>query len=284
MSRTDLPRRPYADLDPPPAGLEEVRRVALRRRRRRAIAVGLTGSATAAVVATLLVLTGSAGLDVLRTSQPVTGDPHQASPNPSPAPHATASPTSVPNGPQAGVAVAPGGTARDSQPSGQSAEPSQRAAPAPQLVRTYGPRPKAPGDLAVICGAQSSSDGNTAQTETDWCLSAVTKAVSGGVRLTVDLCRDSTSAGTLTFPTTAEADITVQRGGKVVWDYAQAHSSHSFRHVLDAAADHCWDWSVVWPDITQTGASAGHGTFTFVATSYAQEVQAGPTQSVSFHA
>jgi hypothetical protein len=54
--------------------------------------------------------------------------------------------------------------------------------------------------------------------------------------------------------------------------------------VLDAAADHCWDWSVVWPDITQTGASAGHGTFTFVATSYAQEVQAGPTQSVSFHA
>jgi hypothetical protein len=106
--------------------------------------------------------------------------------------------------------------------------------------------------------------------------------VADGVRLLLQACRDSTGGGTLTYDGTRETDLVVQRGGVTVWSWGRTHPDSPAPHQRAASAAQCWNWQLVWPDVRQSGAAAGHGEFTLVATTSAHELAGYPPQSVRF--
>jgi hypothetical protein len=117
----------------------------------------------------------------------------------------------------------------------------------------------------------------------DWCVAATATTVSDGVQLSFQVCRDSTGgSGTLSFDGTREVDLTVKQGTRTVWDWAALHPGTAGAHQLTAAQNGCWNWSLVWPGVTQDGSPAGHGSFTFVGTTSANELRGKPSQSASF--
>ncbi|HET6909499.1 MAG TPA: hypothetical protein VFH54_09190 [Mycobacteriales bacterium] len=285
MTQTGLPRRPFLEVPPPPGGLDDVRRAARFRRRRRAAVAAGGSSVLAVVVVLVMLLGGGGGVDVLKTVQPaVTPTPAAGSP----AISAPATPHSVrPAGtPASAEPVGQAGTLGGAVASTGAVHSSPAAVSQPQLVRTQ--RTDTGAGQVEFCSESVNVDAPASQPsvehnqEVGWCFAAVAHRVTSGEQLTVDLCRDSTGSGTLTFDTTREVDLTVQRNGKTVWDWARDHPARSDQHQLTAASHDCWDWTLVWPDINQSGANAGHGTFTFVATSTAKELSTGPTQTTTF--
>ena len=144
-------------------------------------------------------------------------------------------------------------------------------------------RSQSTADGAQICAGDVSGAGtNVGSGGVGWCLFATAKRVARGVQLTLSACRDGTSGGTLTYSTTREVDLAVKQGGRLVWDWAKDHPAAPSAHTRTAAANQCWNWQVVWPDITQTGTSAGHGSFTFVGTPTAQELAGYPPETIPF--
>jgi hypothetical protein len=293
-----LPRRPYSPEPLPPDGLHDVRREAHRRRRVRAIRVSAGGAATVAATAAIVVaLTGATGgADVLRPLPPAVGHDRTTTPSPAPALDrhksslgpAAGSPTE-----RAGIASA-GSTARggavvlgDSpSPGADNSAPGRAAAaarpqPQPQLSRYRSTYVDPPGS-ARLCGNQTYGDAHGVENSFGWCLAALIDKTGSGERLTVQLCRDSTSGGRLSYTGSREVDLTVRQGSSVVWRWSRSHPGRPDAHTLSAPKNGCWNWSLVWPDINQHGASAGHGTFTFVARTTASELGAQPTQSLRF--
>jgi hypothetical protein len=134
-----------------------------------------------------------------------------------------------------------------------------------------------------VCHTGDNADNNTGVSPgSDWCPEATATAVAGGERLAFTLCRDSTSGGSLTFATSREVDLVVERGSTVVWSWSHEHPGTSSPHTLSAPANGCWTWSLVWPDTTQSGAAAGHGAYTLVATSTADELRYSPQNTADF--
>lgn len=281
MTQTRLPRRPIGELPPPPGGLTEVRRAARLRRRRKSAIVAGGGSLVAVVVTVVMLVGGGAGIDVLKTVQPaVTPAP---SPGVSPAIAAPAQPHTARQSSAAHKAVPGTGPvlpAAGASSSTHSLGADSTAAPRPQLVRTQ--RMSTTGGV-TFCSEGATVDSNeNIQESVGWCLAAVTRRVSGGEQLTVDLCRDGSSGGTLTFDTTREVDLTVQRAGRTVWDWARDHPAQRDPHQLSVSSHGCFDWTLVWPGISQNGVPTGHGTFTFIATSAAKELAAANPASTTF--
>lgn len=292
---TGLPRRPYVPEPLPMDGLQEIRREAGRRRRIRTVRVTVGGAATAAAAAALVVaLTGATGgADVLKPLPPAVGHDHRTSPAPAPAadrlkssvaPAAKSQPT--PAGEPTVGATARGGVvvpdqaappaAGDPAPTRTAAAPSQ-----PQLHRYRSTFVDPPGS-ARVCGNQTYGDAHGFENSVGWCLDALVSKTASGEQLTVQLCRDSTTGGQLTYATTREVDLTVKRGSSVVWRWSRTHPGTPDEHMLSAPKNGCWNWSLVWPGVTQNGADAGHGTFTFLARTTAKELGAQPTQSLNF--
>ena len=282
MTQTQLPRRPWVPLPPPDGGLEDVRRDARGRRRRRAIAVAALGSGVATTATVLALLGGSGDLAVLKTNVPPAVQPSPAvsritgvatPPAQIQQQRAQAAASSA----HAQAVIAQQNAATSAQSSGDS-HGSTSSSTSPQMSRY-----KSTASMPAVCeSASGDNNSNSVYTTVDWCLNAVTAASADGRRLTVSLCRSGSSSGTLDFATTNEADITVQRNGKTVWDWARSHPARSSSHTLTLAPNDCWNWSLVWPDITQSGSSAGSGSYTFVATTYARELAHNETASVTF--
>jgi hypothetical protein len=139
-----------------------------------------------------------------------------------------------------------------------------------------------PPGTARVCGGSTSNESGDVGAGVGWCLTATARRVDGGVRLLVQACRDDTTGGTLSYQSAREVDLTVKRGGATVWDWGHDHPDRPGAHQLTAPADGCWNWAVDWPVVTQTGGPAGHGAFTFVATTTAGELSGFPPQAVSF--
>lgn len=292
MSDVRLPQRPLVELAPPIDGLEQVRGEAGRRRRRRAglAAASLT---TAAGVAVIIALSGGAGgVDVLKPAPPAGGSIVD-----SPSPTATAPVVVAPakarkggaghalpgrTGGHAGRAPSGGhgvGTLANRNasppPGGQSSQVQQ-----PTLSRWQSTYTDSP---ARQCSGSTYGDGSgTLENSVGWCLDVMATPVSAGVRLHVRLCRDSTGGGTLSFAGSREVDLAVQQGARTVWDWADLHPGGAGAHQLSEPANGCMNWSLVWPDVAQDGRPAGHGTFTFVGTSTADEMKGKPDESVPF--
>lgn len=288
---TGLPRRSFSPEPLPPDGLAAVRREATRRRRVRTIRVTAGGAATAAAAAAVIALTGAAGgSDVLKPLPPA------LQPTPSTSPLHV--PTDAAPSHELHAAAVGGSASGDSHPRGGSAGAASAAAvptdarsshastsgtnEAP-AVKLHVFRSTHAGSGTQICaGDVSGGTGSINRQGVGWCMFATAQKAAHGVRLTLSACRDDTTAGRLTYSSSREIDIAVKRGGRTVWNWAAGHPGAPSAHTRHAAANECWNWQLVWPDITQSGASAGHGQFTFVGTPTAQELAGYPPETIPF--
>jgi hypothetical protein len=291
MTRTGLPRRPYVEMTPSPDGLLEVRAEAGRRRRRRLVAVSAGGAGIASAVAVVVVLAaGGGGVAVLR--------PEPAGPVLAPSPSVTSPlPSSLdePDGGRERVGHAPATAPRvrpqragasvhagpasptPTRPTRPAAAPSA-AASAPVLSRTASSYDGPPR----VCGGSSYGDtGGEVENGVGWCLTASARGTATGERLRVNLCRDSTAGGTLTFGSSREIDLVLSIEGRSVWSWSRTSPGHPHAHRLSASANDCWDWTLTWPGTTQAGSAAPRGTYTFTATSTADELK-GRTDVATF--
>ena len=276
-----LPRRPFRSLAPPPDGLDVVRREARRRRRRRATVVAAGGTGVAAVVIAVLLSTASGGLAVLKpTPDAPAGGSRVTTPHPSTSAHGgrhTLPPLKTPF-PSTHVAhhaprqnhEAPAPTP-DEQSSSASRTQSSDQRTAPTLTRyrsTYA------GGVANprLCSGVESTDDNGTHHGVDWCPAAKVGRVSGGERLTFQICRDSTSGGQLTFADSREVNLVLRHNSHVVWSWARVAPGQPDSHTLSARADGCWNWTLVWPGVTAAGRTAPRGSYTLTASSTVQEV------------
>jgi hypothetical protein len=298
MNGIGLPQGPYVGAPPPSDGLAQVRQEALRRRRRRlaGVVAGGTGAAVAAVVGFVLA-SGGGDLAVLRPAPPA-GAP---SPGPAPASHLRNAPDQKPQSPvhrrhnrrivAGGDSTTTRSSGTDGAGTGTAARTGSGSAYAPgrdtpaitlQRYRSTNTSDALPKE-ATLCSESAYSDGNSnLHTEYGWCFTAVAKAAPAGERLTLQLCRDHTGGGTLSYPTSREVDLAVQRNGKTVWSWAPGHPGHPDRHTLTAPRDGCWNWSLVWPHVDTAGKTVRHGTYTLVATTAATELQAEPSSTARF--
>ena len=292
MSDIRLPERPMIELRPPVDGLDQVRHEAGRRRRRRAgmTAAGLTTAAGVAVVVALSGATG--GIDVLKPAPPAGHGFVQPTPTATErvaAGRAKARKVdaghSLPGrtGGHAGRATSGGhGVDKLPAPAASTPPPGNQASQVqePTLSRWQSTYTDSP---ARQCSGSTYGDGSgTLENSVGWCLDVMATPASDGVRLHVRLCRDSTGGGTLSFAGSREVDLAVKQGTRTIWDWADLHPGGAGAHQLSEPANGCWNWSLVWPGVTTGGQSAGHGTFTFVGTSTANEMKGKPDESVDF--
>lgn len=294
---TGLPRRPYVPEPPPMDGLQEVRREASRRRRVRTVRVTAGGAATAAAAAALVVaLTGATGgADTLQPLPPAVGHDQSTAPAPSTVGGHIRQPAgsvATPRTPGAGTSSTGSTSHGGAAGSGEQAPPAAPAAPSGAGPRS---QPSQSGDIRLrvyrthgtmsgtqVCSGDFSSNQTSLGNGLGWCRAVSAVKVPGGVRLRLTACRDDTSGGTLSYSSRREVDFVVRQNGKSIWDWGQDHPDSPGAHTRRAAADDCWNWELVWPDVRQSGRSAGHGHFTFVATTTADELSGYPPATVRF--
>jgi hypothetical protein len=256
-------------------------------------AAGLTSAAGLAVV--LALSGGAAGVDVLKPAPPSGQGIDVPSPSPGRPTVMTLRPVTRHHG-QAGPAAAgsAGGLVRrgaaGTPPQVAGAEPVTNNAAAPPSGSVAQPRQPTlsrwqstyTGSPRECAGSTYGDSSGTLKNAVGWCLDVFATPLSHGVRLHMQLCRDSTGGGTLSFASTREVDLAIKQGKRTVWDWAALHPGGSDAHQLSEPANGCMNWSVTWPDITTAGSTAGHGDFTFVGTSTADEMQGNPSESVDF--
>jgi hypothetical protein len=287
---SSLPTRPFPAQPTPPEGLETVRREAGRRRRRK-LAVAGGGAGAFAVVAAVVLSSAGAGLAVLRPAPPAGPGVVQPAPVPTgqvtgavvpPRRHhpADGRQRSVPGSNTGSDRVRGHAVARVPEATDAVPPPGGHVSRAqPQLVRTQSTYTGEPR----VCSGSTYGGSDGVQYGVDWCVAGTATRTSGGVRLSVQVCRDSAGgSGTLTFDGTREVNLAVRQGNRTVWDWAKLHPGGTGTHSLSADGNGCWTWSVVWPDIAQDGSSAGRGSFTFVGTSTASELRGSPQETATF--
>lgn len=273
-----LPRRPYVELSPPSDGFVAAVTEARRRRRRTVVTAAAGTSATAAVIAVAVAMFGGgAGGDAILRPAPVP----PAGLVTSPGPHTSA----------AGVTpVRAHDSGRRSSGLTGSSSTATSSFGAPAAVADAGDRRR---PITLTRTRSTSTAGpdfcrtgdeisDTYHPGSDWCPTATAVAVGGGERLSLTLCRDSTSSGTLTFDSSREVDFVVKRGSQRIWSWRHYQPGTSSPHTLSAPANGCWTWSLVWPGVTQSGGSAGRGSYTLVAASTADEIRYSPSVSTPF--
>lgn len=274
----------FVPLDPPPDGLSSVVVEGRRRRRRR---TAVTSSAAVAALAGVLALTvvpPGGGTDSLRPMPAVPGVPPTASPVPSG--EVTSSPAPPPGSPAPTVAaqVAPtaGGAAPGSspRPSSTAAAPTPQPEPGsyrtPDLVRTYA----GPPDRTRLCGVTYSNDSSAGQV--GWCVVVATERTARGVDLLVEVCRDGTSSGRLTYKTSHEADLEVLEDGRTLWQWSVGRIPIEDSHELTAESRGCWTWRAPWTAVDQRGERLAGGTYVLRARSLANELADLPPEDTTF--
>jgi len=281
------------ELSPPVDGLDQVRGEAGRRRRRRAGVVGASLTTAAGVAVVVALSGGPGGLAVLKPAPPaapggiqptptVTGaagvgratQHHQAHAGRPPATRHTVGHGQVARSGDGTESLPPPADAMP-QSSGQVSRAQQ-----PTLSRWQSTYPA--GGVQQCSGSTYGGTDGSFESAVGWCLTVLATPVSDGVQLLVQLCRDSTGGGTLSYSGSREVDLAVRQGNRTLWDWATLHPGGNEAHRMSVPANGCWNWSLDWPDVTTAGGSAGHGNFTFVGISTADEMKGGDSQSVAF--
>lgn len=274
----------FVPLDPPPDGLSSVLVEGRRRRRRRTAATSTAAVTALAGVLALTLMPPGGGTDSLR--------PMPAAPGvlPTSSPTATAllpSPGSLAGTPQP---TAPGQvvptTGAASSPATSSRPPSTAPSPAPtpapggyrtpDLVRTYA----GPPARARLCGAAYSNDSSTGQV--GWCVVASTERTARGVDLLVEVCRDGTTSGRLTYDSDHEADLAVLEDGRTLWQWSVGRTAVDDSHELTAEPGGCWTWRAPWTGVDQSGEPLDGGTYLLRARSLADELTDLPPTDAEF--
>jgi len=294
MSDIRLPQRPTVELSPPVDGLDQVRGEAGRRRRRRAGVVGASLTTAVGVAVVVALSGGPGGVAVLEPAPPAAPGVVQPTPTVTGAAgvgsvarhrHVAVRPTSrIGHQPGHETRVARSDQGTDNTPPPPTVERSPSKG---QVSRTQQPtlsrwQSTYTGPTRQCSGSTYGGGDGQLQSAVGWCLDVAATPGADGVRLHIQLCRDATGGGTLSFAGTREVDLAVQQGGKTRWDWAALHPGGSDAHQLSEPANGCMNWSLVWPDVTEDGGTAGHGSFTFVGTSTAEEMKGKPDESVDF--
>ena len=283
---TDLPRRTFTELSPPPAGPADAVRGGRRLRRRRNLAGAGAAAASLVVVAVSALVVqahANSASDVLIPAHPSPGRTATAGRDPSTAPRLAPTPEvplpATAPGPQAAAARATAGstaqgTARsavgpgNAHPTARPAKPPYRS---PDLVRRYTPPPAAPG--ARLCGDAVSGTGTTVQRAPDWCTTAIATETSSGHELSLEVCSDSAGGGPLHFDRRREAELVVRDSSGVLWRWSLGHPDASSVHALSTEPNACWTWTAAWTDVDSSGQRLDPGRYTLEVASQARELR-----------
>lgn len=276
----------FVPLDPPPDGLSAVLVEGRRRRRRRTAATSTAAVTALAGVLALTLMPPGGGTDSLRPMPAAPGVLPTASPSapvllPSPSPLAGTPLPAAPGQTAATTGAAPSPTTSRPPASAKPApapqtEPEPEGYRTPDLVRTYA----GPPAQARICGAAYSNDSSTGQV--GWCVVVTAEQTPRGVDLIVEVCRDGTTSGRLTYGTEHEADLAVLEDGRTLWQWSAGRTPADGVHDLSADPGACWSWRAPWTGVDQRGEPLAGGTYVLRARSLAEELADVPPQDTDF--
>jgi hypothetical protein len=281
-----LPRRDFTHLPPPPEGPTGAVRGGRAIRRRRRAAGGGAAALSMALVAGVVIATGSGtnhASDQLVPAVPTLR--HLTStPGPQDRDRAQAAPTAGATRPvAAGPQATPTTTAAPGRPSPaattRSGGTSASGYRTPPLTRTYAaPIPTG----ARFCEASVTTDSQGTRKRIDWCITPKVTTSATGHDLTVVVCRDQTTDSTLSFGRSLEADLAVVHNGRTVWRWSAGHPSVQQAHALSTPAGACWSWTTAWTDVDGTGRALPSGSYDLVVVSLADQVAELPDERTTF--
>jgi hypothetical protein len=294
----DLPSRSFTPLLPPPAGALTAVSAGRGIRRRRRLAGAGAAAASLVLVAGVVAASGAGSPHAEDQLVPAGGSTHSPEAQPPTLIDGRAPATARGGGiapqprPMEGTSAATGNalgsTAGQTSQSGSGSSGGTSGYRTPALRRTYKPGsgPSVPttqqGPSPRVCGAQVYGDDDGFNSSSDWCLAPIVTTTSRGHDLTVQLCRDSTSSGQLTFARTREVELVVRAGSRTVWRWSTGQPDAAHRHTLDAGADGCWLWTAPWTDVDARGNRLPEGSYTLLVTASATEVTALGAKETSF--
>jgi hypothetical protein len=274
----------FVPLSPPPDGLAAVLGEGRRRRRRRTAATSTAAVTSLAGVLALAVLTPGGEPDSLRPMPAVPGvlpTPVRtaAAPLPTaaaPRPGAPLPTTLVPVRPTGGQAPRTPPPAPASPAAAPSPQPRAGGYRTPDLARTYAGPPAKAG----LCGAAYSNDSSTGQV--GWCVIVTAERTSEGADLVVELCRDGTSAGRVSFDSDHEVDLAVLQDGRTLWQWSVGRTAGDDAHDLTAEPGGCWSWRAPWTGVDQRGEPLESGSYVLRGRSLADELVEVPPEDTGF--
>lgn len=275
----ELPRRSFTPLPPPLAGMDTAVRSGRRLRHRRRAGVAALAVAAFAGGLTLSSTVRLSGQDQLvpavvpsRSATPAATLVAGTAPRQVLSAQPSASSTSTPSTARPQATLTP-------SPTRGSLSPYRT----PELTRTYTP-PKAlsASPSVSVCGESFSSDDQGTTSRTNWCVSGQALATKRGHDLRLTLCRDQTSAGTMTFRQAHEVDFVVSRNGRELWRWSADRPKEGAAHTLQVPATACWEWTVPWTDVDQQGRRLPKGTYSLLAVTQAAEISTFPSDAVAF--
>jgi hypothetical protein len=280
-----LPHQGFRELPPPYDGVgTALTRGRQRRRRRLALQVGAGLTTVALVVAGALAVGGSAGLNAQDRLEPAHGTglvPSVSSAQPS-APSQAAKENPSPAAPVVVTAASTGSPSPTASRNDVPTRPQPYRTPA--LSRSYTPaRALSASPSVSVCGGNyaGGTDG-VGKTRANWCVDERVSRSAGGLNLVVELCRDESGAGELTFSGAREVEIVVQHGNREVWRWSVDHPQTGPGHALSTPATACWTWTAPWTTVDQHGRALPKGDYTMLATTQAAEVATFPSDAVAF--
>jgi hypothetical protein len=115
-----------------------------------------------------------------------------------------------------------------------------------------------------------------------WCVTPYAVRTSDGHDLRIEVCRDSTGPGALSFGRRLEVDLVVLDGTKPVWRWSAGQPDATAPHGLDVGTDGCWSWTAAWTDVDAAGRPLDPGGYTLSVASTARELDGYPPQDVTF--
>ncbi len=283
-------RRPQPGPPPPAVGAQTAIRTARHRRQRARL---LTGGGVAAAligVVAVSVLTGSTQVlseDRLNVAASPTAGPEASDPPASAQPSTTPSATST-----AATSASPSVAADPSAPAPASGDDGQSPSgePAagqdsttryrtPAMTRTATPVRTAPAG-SRFCASHSTD--NQVKRRLNWCFVVRAEATPAGHRLSLEICRDDTGPGTLSYRDALETDLAVLAGDQEVWRWSADHSPQGASHTLQVGSVQCFTWTVDWTDVDRSGAPLKPGSYSLLATTFASELQELPSERTTF--
>ena len=282
-----LPRRPFTHLPPPPAGPAAAVRAGRAIRRRRRVAGTSAAALSMALVAGVVIASGSGSNHA--SDQLVPAAPNRLHATSAPVAATHPQPTRLAPGGLAdhlGVAATPAKTPADDT----SARPAAAATAGPSagpgtsyrtppLTRTY--QPPVPSG-ARLCSATLTTDSQGTRKRIDWCIEVAVTATHAGHDLRMTVCRDQTTDSALSFPRSLEADLAVVQGNRTVWRWSVGHPAAEQAHALSTPAGACWSWTSAWTDVDGSGRPLASGSYDLIGSSLATQVSELPDQRTTF--
>jgi hypothetical protein len=111
---------------------------------------------------------------------------------------------------------------------------------------------------------------------------AIVSPTARGHDLAIEVCRDSTGDGTMTFSRRNEVDLVVSRGGTAVWRWSTDHPDERAVHTLAVEKNSCWVWTARWTDVDARGRALASGSYTLSVTAAARELSGFTEKTETF--